>query len=221
MENSLRDKMQQKLVPPWLWRAVVMAFALVVMMGVTTALWLGTRPALTGLAVPLPDLGRWTFGPGAAGEEAEGSIIVHATGQAGGLFYAVSEQPLADFALEARAVPLSGPDDTGYGLIVRYRGLDDLVVLLIGPDGYIAVGQRSGGEWRWPVPWQQWPHIKRGSTENLLRAQCRADRCRFYVNGEFAFEVSGVPGEGQIGFAVWNPEGGNVSAAFRKWQAWR
>ncbi len=221
MENSLRDKREQKLVPPWLWRAVVMAFALVVMLGVTTALWLGTRPALTGVAVPLPDPGRWTFGPGAAGEEADGSITVRATGQASGLFYAVSERPLADFALEARAAPLSGPDDTGYGLMVRYRGLDDFAALLIGPDGYIAVGQMSGGEWRWRVPWQPWPHIKRGSTENLLRAQCRADRCRFYVNDEFAFEVSGVPGEGQIGFAVWNPGGSNVSAAFRQWQAWR
>jgi hypothetical protein len=221
VENRLGDKMQPTLVPPWLWRAVVIVLALVVIMGGTTALWLGTRPALTGAAIPVPYLGRWTFGPGAAGEEADGSITVRATGQASGLFYAVSEQPLVDFVLEARAVPLSGPDDTGYGLIVRYRGLDDFVALLIGPDGYIAVGQMSGGKWRWRVPWQPWPHIKRGSAENLLRAQCRTDRCRFYVNGEFAFEVSGVPGEGQTGFAVWNPEGSNASAAFREWQAWR
>jgi hypothetical protein len=95
------------------------------------------------------------------------------------------------------------------------------VALLIGPDGYLAVGQMASGQWRWRVPWQQWPHIKRGLTENLVRAQCRADRCRFYVNEEFAFEVSGVPGAGQTGFAVWNPEGSNVSAVFRHWQMWR
>jgi hypothetical protein len=221
MENSLRDKKQPNLVPPWLWRAVVMVLVLVVIMGVTIVLWLGTRPATTGASLPLSDLGRWAFGPGAVGEEADGSITVRAAGKASGLLYAVSEQPLADFAFEARAAPLSGPDDIGYGLVVRYRGLDDYVALLIGPDGYIAVGQMSGGEWRWRVPWQQWPHIKRGSTENLVRAQCRADRCRFYVNEEFAFEVSGVPGAGQTGFAVWNPEGSNVSAVFRHWQMWR
>lgn len=221
MENRQRDKLQPSLVPPWLWRAGVMVLALVAISGVTLALWLGTRPATTGASVPLPDLGRWTFGPGAAGEEAEGSITVRAAGQAGGLFYAVSEQHLADFAFEARAVPSSSPDDMGYGLVVRYRGPDDYVAFLIGPDGYIAVSQMSGGESHWRVPWQQWPHIKRGSTENLLRAQCRADRCRFYVNDEFAFEVSGVPGVGQTGFAVWSPGDSNVSAAFREWQMWR
>jgi hypothetical protein len=95
------------------------------------------------------------------------------------------------------------------------------VALLIAGDGYIAVGQMSGGEWRWRVPWQQWPHIQRGSSENLLRAECRADRCRFYVNDEFAFEVSGIPDTGQAGFAVQSPDGSSVSAAFSEWWVWR
>ena len=95
------------------------------------------------------------------------------------------------------------------------------MALLIGPDGYIAVGQMSGGVWRWRVPWRQWPHIQRGYQENLVRAECRADRCRFWVNDEFAFEVEGVPEAGQVGFAVWTPDGSDVSAVFSQWEMWK
>jgi hypothetical protein len=95
------------------------------------------------------------------------------------------------------------------------------VALLVGADGYIAVGQMLGGKWRWRVLWQPWPHIRRGLTQNLLRAECRADRCRFYVNDEFAFEVSDLSLEGRAGLAVWNPDGGSVSAAFSEWQVWK
>jgi hypothetical protein len=220
MENSLRDETESDLVSPWLWRAAVVTLALVVMAGLVMALWLGTRPAVTGTSVPSRDLGVWTFGPGASGNAADRSITLQAT-RVGALAYAVSQQRWADFALEVRAAPLTGPDDMGYGLIVRDQGSDDFVSLLIGPDGYIAVGQMSGGARRWRVPWQQWPHIERGLAENLVRAECRADRCRFYVNDEFAFEVDGVPREGQIGFAVWNPEGDDVSAVFKEWQVWK
>ena len=220
MENRLRDEAESNLVPPRLWRAAVVTLAVVVMAGLVMALWLGTRPIVTGTSVPSHDLGVWTFGPGASGNAADRSITLQAT-RAGAVAYAVSQRRWADFALEVRAAPLTGPDDMGYGLIVRGQGSDDFVSLLIGPDGYIAIGQMSGGAWRWRVPWQQWPHIKRGLAENLVRAECRAEQCRFYVNDEFAFGVNGVPGEGQIGFAVWNPEGNDVSAVFKEWRVWK
>jgi hypothetical protein len=110
---------------------------------------------------------------------------------------------------------MSGHDDAGYGLVVRHEVPDDFVILLIGPDGYIAIGQMRGGAWHWRVPWQQWPHIKRGEAENLLRAECRADRCRFSVNGEFAFEIDDVPARGQIGLS-WNLPGASVTAVFQE-----
>jgi len=220
MGDSLQDKAESNLVSPWLWRMAVVALVLIVTVGPVIALWLGTRPAVRGVSVPSRDLGVWTFGPGSSGSQASGSVALQAT-EANALAYAMSQPRLADCALEVRATPLIGPDDMGYGLVVRYQGPDDFVALLIGPDGYLAVGQMSGGVWRWRAPWQQWPHIKRGFTENLVRAECRADRCRFYVNDELAFEVDGVPDVGQIGFAVWNPDGSSVSAAFNEWQVWR
>ena len=178
-------------VPAWLWRAAVGVADTGRRHRVATAVWLGTRPVVTGTPITTREL-TWTFGPGASGDQADGRFILRADAeQAGGVAYATGNLLLGDSVVQVRAARLSGPDDAGYGMIVRYRAPDEYVTLLIGADGYIAVGQMSGGAWRWRVPWQQWPHIRRGSAENLLRAECRADRCRFFVNDEFAFEVDG------------------------------
>jgi hypothetical protein len=223
MDNKIGKPSHVAPVPRWLWRETVGTLVFVIVVGLAAALWLGTRPEVAGTSIPVSNLGAWTPGPGAAGGEAGGQFILRAdTEQADRVAYAVSELMLVDFAVEVRAAPLNGPDDAGYGLVVRQRGPDEFVALLIGADGYIAVGQMSGGEWRWRVPWQQWPHIQRGHTENILRAECRADRCRFYVNGEFAFEVDDVPTEGRIGPAVWNP--GTAAAfagTFHDWRVWK
>jgi hypothetical protein len=208
------------LVPLWLWRLVVGTLALVIVIGVTAGLWLGTRPAVTGAPISAQDLGAWSFGPGASGVEADAQLTLRA-GDREGVVYATRELSLSDFVVQVRARLSRGPDDAGYGLMVR-ESPNDFVALLIGPDGYIAIGQKSGGVWRWRVPWQPWPHIKRGAGENLLRAECRAERCRFYVNDEFAFEVDGVSRQGRQGPAVWNPaQGESVSAVFEEWRVWK
>jgi len=195
--------------------------ALVIAAGLTLALWLGTRPMVAGVPISAQELGTWTFGPGASGDEAGGRLTLRTT-EFERPAYATSALGLSDLTVQVRARLLTGPDDAGYGLVVRYQGLDDFAALLVGPDGYIAIGQMTGGMWRLRVPWQQWPHIKRGQAENLLRAECRADRCRFWVNDELAFEIDQLPAWGQIGPVVWNPaQGESVSASFGEWHVWR
>ncbi len=209
-------------VPVNLWRITLGALALVAVAGLAMAAWLGTRPVVTGIPIAMRDR-MWTFGPGASGNQADGRFILRGdAAQAGGEAYALNDLLLGDSVVQVRAAQTSGPDDAGYGVIVRHRAPDEYVTLLIGTDGYIAVGQMSGGIWCWRVPWQQWPHIRRGAAENLLRAECQADRCRFSVNGEFAFEVDGLATEGRIGPAVWHPtDTSQVTAVFQDWQIWR
>ncbi len=207
--------------PVWLWRLVASGPLLVVGIGLAAAVWLGTRPVATGAPVSSRELGAWTFGPGATGDVTDERLALR-TSAPNHAAYAASALNLSDGVFEIRAALADGPEDAGYGLIVRHAGPSDFIALLIGPDGYLAIGQMSGGAWRWRVPWQQWPHIKRGEAENLLRAHCRAERCRFYINDEFAFELDGVPDQGQTGAVVWNPaQGQNVGAAFRAWRVWK
>ena len=218
---SGQEEVDYASVPGWLWRAVVGSLTLVIVGGLVAAVWLGTRPVITGMPITTWEP-MWSLGPGASGDQANERFILRADAeQVSGVVYATGNLLLGDSVVQVRAARLSGPDDAGYGMIVRYRAPDEYMTLLIGGDGYIAVGQMSGGVWRWRVPWRQWPHIQRGLAENLLRAECRADRCRFWVNDEFAFEVEGVPDTGQVGFAVWNPNGSDVSAMFSKWQMWK
>lgn len=207
-------------VPGWFWRATVATLSLVVVIGLAAALWLATRPVIKGALTPAGSLGVWTPSPGAWGTESGDWFVLRAQ-EANRVVYATGGLELTDYVVEARAAAQGGPDDAGYGLVVRYRDPDEFVALLIGADGYIAVGQMSGGVWRWRVPWHQWPHIRRGESENLLRAECQADRCRFYVNDEFAFAVDAVPAQGKFGPAVISPEAATFAAAFRDWRVWR
>jgi hypothetical protein len=200
---------------------MVGVLTLIATVGIAALIWLSTRPVVTGTPVAI-EKPKWTLSPGASGDQTDERFILR-TGaeQVGSVAYATGELLLGNSAVQVRAARLNGPDDAGYGMIVRYHAPDEYVTLLIGGDGYIAVGQMSGRAWHWRVPWQQWPHIRRGSAENLLRVECRADRCRFFVNDEFAFEVDGVPIEGQIGPAVWKPtEADSVTAEFREWRVW-
>ncbi len=216
----MKQSAEANLVPAWLWRLVVGTLAWVTVSGMAAALWLGTRPVVTGVQVSAQDQGTWSFSPGASGVQT-GAQLTLRTSDHERVAYAARELVFSDFAVQVRARLARGPDDAGYGLVVR-ESSNDLAALLIGPDGYIAIGQASGGAWRWRVPWQQWPHIKRGAADNLLRAECRAERCRFYVNDEFAFEVDGLARQGRVGPAVWNPaQGENVFASFEEWRVWR
>jgi len=207
-------------VPLWLWRAAVATLALVVVVGLAAALWLATRPVVKTTLTSVGTLGAWTPGPGASGSESGEWFVLRAQ-EPDRVAFATAGLELTDFVVEVRAAPQAGPDDAGYGLVVRYRDPNEFVALLIGADGYIAVGQMSGGVWRWRVPWQQWPHIRRGLSENLIRAECQADRCRFYVNDEFAFVIDALPAQGGFGPAVTSPEAAPFAAAFRDWRVWR
>lgn len=213
-------------VPDWLWRATVGALALVIAGGVSAALWLGSRPVTSGQPLAVSDWG-WTPGPGATLTTVNGRLVLRADAITG-TAYAVGAATLPG-AIQVRAARSDGPEDMGYGLVAGWRGPDEFTALLIGGDGYIAVGQMRAGAWRWRVPWQQWPHVRRGQADNLLRAECGAgcgagcgaERCRFWVNGEFAFEVDSVDVSGQVGPALWLPVSNPTSAAFWDWQMWK
>jgi len=214
-------------VPRWLWRMIAGMLGLTIATGPMVALWLGTRPTVAGIPIPSDHsgqvLGAWTLGSGASGSETNGQFTLRADlGQANRVVYAAGELMLDDFTVQVRTKLLAGPDDAGYGLVVRQHGSDEFTALLIGADGYIAAGQMSGGVWRWRVAWQQWPHIRRGTAENVLRAQCRVERCKFFVNDEFAFEIDGLPAQGRIGPALWSPTAESSPAAtFREWRIWK
>jgi hypothetical protein len=95
----------------------------------------------------------------------------------------------SDFTLEGQAVPLSGPEFNGYGLVYRAQDGAHYYVLAVGSDGYYAILRVAGDEEVPLVDWQQFPHVRRGRGANRLRLSCAGPTCRFYVNDEYATAV--------------------------------
>jgi hypothetical protein len=97
--------------------------------------------------------------------------------------------PGGDFTFEAEAIPLSGPELNGYGLVYRAQDAAHYYTFAVGSDGYYAVLRVEGDEKTFLVDWQQFPHIRRGRQPNRLRLTCMGSTCRFFINDEYAATV--------------------------------
>jgi hypothetical protein len=101
----------------------------------------------------------------------------------------LSGHPMSDFTLEMEALPLSGPNFNGYGLIYRAQDTTYYAAFAIGSDGYYGILRATGSEVTMLVDWQQFPHIRRGQQTNRLRVACEGATCHFYINDEYATSV--------------------------------
>jgi hypothetical protein len=101
------------------------------------------------------------------------------------------DHPGSDFTYEVIASPLvdSDPGLDGYGLVYRAQDPDHCYVFAVGPDGYYAVLRRDGEDLIPLVPWQQFPHIRRGGQPNRLLVTCVGASCAFRINDEYATTV--------------------------------
>jgi len=97
--------------------------------------------------------------------------------------------PVDDFTFESEAVPLSGPDFNGYGLVYRAQDAAHYYAFAIGADGYYAVLRVAGDDQQPLVNWQQFPHVHRGRQPNRLRVTCAGPVCSLYINDEYAATV--------------------------------
>lgn len=130
-------------------------------------------------------------------------------------------RPSSDFTLEVEAIPLSGPDFNGYGLVYRAQGPAQYYAFTVGGDGYYAVLRVAGNEETSLVEWQQFPHVHRGREANRLRVACGGPTCHFYVNDEYATTIEDDTWlTGDVGLWVRSFEDGNVAVQFVNMRVW-
>jgi hypothetical protein len=94
-----------------------------------------------------------------------------------------------DFTLEVSVAPHPGPDFNAYGIIYRAQDAANYYALSVGGDGYYAVLQSIDDQMHPLVPWQQFPHVRRGAQANRLRVRCAGATCTCYINDEYATTV--------------------------------
>ena len=179
-------------VRPWLWQGIVFLLVTVLVAG------LGLVAALAlGLGSPTPRRAPdWTATGAAWRRFGDGSVTASddsyeiSLSQPGQRAWAVANLSIADFDLELNVRSLLPSEDVGFGLLYRYQDPANHYLFAIGGDGYYTIARIQGGKQTPLRAWQQWPHVRRGAATNRLRVRCREARCRFYVNGEFAAEIT-------------------------------
>ncbi|MFW6115574.1 MAG: hypothetical protein ACOC7Y_00770 [Chloroflexota bacterium] len=101
------------------------------------------------------------------------------------------DQPREDFTFEILAQPVAAPESGFYGYGLAYRAQDSsrYYAFAVGGDGYYAVLRVDGAQEISLVPWQQFPHIRRGRQPNRLRVTCAGAVCEFAINDEYAATI--------------------------------
>ncbi len=115
------------------------------------------------------------------------------------------DQRVTDFTFEILARPVSGPSSGfyGYGLVYRAEDRGRYYAFAVGGDGYYAVLRVDGEGEVSLIPWQQFPHIRRGFQENRLRLTCAGAVCDLTINDEYAATVEdGTALSGHVGILV-------------------
>ncbi len=106
----------------------------------------------------------------------------------------------AAFVLQAR-VAFNSPQGAA-GLIVQSDDLDHFSAFLISGDGYFRVSDYRNGAWNDRAAWRAWPHIRRDGSANVLRAECQALTCTFFVNDEWTWQERALPVTRWIGLVA-------------------
>ncbi|MEK7310819.1 MAG: hypothetical protein AAB382_02500 [Chloroflexota bacterium] len=188
-----------QLEPPlWLWRAVRLGLAVLVVVVAGFVIVVAS-----GVADPRPvgslkweekwivDSGQWVvFGEKV--EIGEGKLeIVLERGEIGG---AVTRSEGAEYTFEVAGGQADGEIGAAYGIVFGYESPESYIAAMINGNGYVEVVSADGREW---MAWQQWPNILLGTEANRLRVDVQGGQGLIRINDEVLMRVP--VGDGAIG----------------------
>src|SRR5690554_5568142 len=104
--------------------------------------------------------------------------------------------PQAPFSTRLTAAHISGEQDAGYGLALGSR--QEHLDVALSPLGYVTVWQEMDGERVEHMPWQTWPHVRRGQEINELQVDAQNGQISARINRELLWQGN------------WESAGGNV-----------
>jgi hypothetical protein len=120
-----------------------------------------------------------------------------------------------DFSLEVETTQVAGPDDNGYGVLLRHVDDDNFYYFEISGDGYWEFSKQEDDEWVTLIKWTEASAIKQGKATNVIKVICDAAAFDFYVNNtQVGDYFDGTFTEGDIGLSVSAYSAGGVHIAF-------
>jgi hypothetical protein len=189
-------------ISPRLWHVTLISLAAVSVLTLLAALLIVTYDRVGGPTWTTTHFDeRWTIHSGT--RAADHVVLRSTTSSTGSALHPIESDA---FALQTR---LTFDDAAGTaGLIVQAADAEHFSAFLISSDGYFSFSDFRNGVWIDRVAWRAWPHIRRDGTANVLRAECAAQRCTFFVNDEWTWQAEDVPVTRLLGFVAQSSETG-------------
>jgi hypothetical protein len=166
-----------------------------------------------------PELG-WVVSEAGVREEASqvgGELVLRRTSNVYGEYaYARPHLTFDNFIMEVSGRWGGGAVGGNYGVIFRYRGEGTYYAFYVGNDGRYVLGRRQGGRWEGLFAGFSETIARRGEV-NRIHVEVVGQEIRCFVNGTYVGGIRDVegPGVGDVGVAVWLPEGtDSITAVF-------
>jgi hypothetical protein len=116
---------------------------------------------------------------------------------------------LDDCVIEEDIRPVSGDENSEYGLIFRCQDDDNFYYSLVSADGYYLMGKRIDGKWHPLRRWTICEYVNKGFSSNHLKVVCQGSQIDFYVNGNLlGTAVDDTFASGYVGGMVYVPKSG-------------
>jgi serine/threonine protein kinase len=118
--------------------------------------------------------------------------------------WATSEETFDNANISVDARPAEDGDGY-YGVLCRVNNLQEYYYFIVHPDGSYSIGKYKNNDFEILLPdgWERNDSINTGAQTNHLRADCFADKLRFYVNHVLLAEITDADfSSGSAGFIV-------------------
>jgi hypothetical protein len=100
------------------------------------------------------------------------------------LVFSTLDRKFNDFDLRVTTQQVSGPEDNQYGVLFRYRDLENYYAFLISGDGYYALVKMKDGVLEFVSNWGLTDITRQGVASNEIRVVALQDTFQFWVNGQ-------------------------------------
>ena len=115
--------------------------------------------------------------------------------------FSALDRKFNDMDLRVTARQIAGPDDNQFGVVFRYKDLDNYYAFLISSDGYYSLVKRQGGAPEVISDWGATAVVRQGQVTNEIRIVALGDAFRFFINGE----AMPLCLKGENALSMWDP----------------
>jgi hypothetical protein len=136
-------------------------------------------------------------------------------------FWSNPKKDFSDLVLEVDATKQAGPDDNGFGVILRYADENNFYRFDVSSDGFYSFGYFKNDSWTSLIDWTEHSAIKQGNATNIITIVCKGNQFTFYINGTKIDDITDSTfSSGDIGLWAGAVSEAGVKISFGNMNVW-